>query len=172
MLGGREGFGDMSDIRHLVVFVLDEQRIALPLASVDRIVRAVEVTPLPGAPQVVLGVINVQGKVMPVINLRRRCRLPEREIETTDVLVIAHTTRRSVALLVDRADVMECPDGSLVPAEQVVPGNLGVRELLKHQDGLIMLYDPEALLLLEEEIVLNSAMGRDLSAADAERGVK
>ena len=167
----RVGFG-MSGTRHLVTFALDEQRIALPLAAVDRIVRAVEVTPLPGAPPVVLGVINVQGKVLPVINLRRRCRFPEREIETTDVLVIAHTPRRAVALLVDRADVMECPQGSLTPTEQVVPGILGVREVLKHEDGMIMLYDPEALLLLEEEIVLNSALGIDGSGADAERGIR
>jgi purine-binding chemotaxis protein CheW len=127
----------MSSVQHLVVLALDEQRLAVPLATVDRIVRAVEVTPLPGAPQVVLGVINVQGAVLPVINLRRRCRLPEREIETTDMLVIAHTTRRSVALLVDRADVME------------------------------LLYDPEALLLLEEDIALNGAMAGAADAADA-----
>jgi len=149
---------------------LDEQRVALPLASVDRIVRAVEVTPLPGAPQVVLGVINVQGKVLPVINLRRRCRLQEREIETTDMLVIAHTARRAVVLLVDRADVLECAEGSLIPAEQVVPGIFGVHEVLKHEDGLIMLYDPEALLLLDEEIVLNSAMADDAGSPDSERG--
>jgi purine-binding chemotaxis protein CheW len=157
----------MSSVQHLVVLALDEQRLAVPLATVDRIVRAVEVTPLPGAPQVVLGVINVQGAVLPVINLRRRCRLPEREIETTDMLVIAHTTRRSVALLVDRADVMEFAAESLTPAEQIVPGIVGVHDVLKHEDGLILLYDPEALLLLEEDIALNGAMAGAADAADA-----
>jgi len=161
----------MNGFRHLVVFDLDEQRFALPLAAVDRIVRAVEVTPLPEAPQVVLGVINVQGAVLPVINLRRRCRLPERDMETTDLLIIAHTVRRSVALLVDRVDVMECSEDSLIPAEQIVPGKFGVHDVLKHKDGLILLYDPEALLLLEEEAVLNSVMTGDSGAADPERGV-
>jgi purine-binding chemotaxis protein CheW len=159
----------MNNVRHLVVLALDEQRLAVPLATVDRIVRAVEVTPLPGAPPVVLGVINVQGTVLPVINLRRRCRLPEREIETTDMLVIAHTARRSVALLVDRAEVMEFPAESLTPTEQIVPGTHGVHDVLKHQDGLILLYNPELLLLLEEDIALNGAMA---GAAGPENGAK
>jgi chemotaxis signal transduction protein len=60
----------------LVVFTLDEQRYALHLDAVKRIVRAVEVTPLPKAPQIVLGVVNVQGKVIPVMNLRSRFSLP------------------------------------------------------------------------------------------------
>jgi len=161
----------MSGSQHLVVLTLDEQRLALPLAAVDRIVRAVEVTPLPGAPAVVLGVINVQGAVLPVINLRRRCRLPEREMETTDMLVIAHTARRSVALLVDQADVMEFPAESLTPAEQIVPGIHGVHDVLKHEDGLVLLYDPQALLLLEEDIALTSAMAGDDAAVDAEGGI-
>jgi len=161
----------MSGVQHLVVLTLDKQRLAVPLAAVDRIVRAVEITPLPGGPQIVLGVINVQGAVLPVINLRRRCRLPEREIETTDMLVIAHTPRRSVALLVDRANVMECPAESLVPAEQIVPGALGVHDVLKHEDGLILLYDPQSLLLLEEDVALNRALAGEAGVAGAERGV-
>ena len=64
----------------IVVFALDDRRIALPLAAVERVVRAVEVTPLPKAPAVVLGAVNVQGNLVPVFHLRRRFRMPEREI--------------------------------------------------------------------------------------------
>ena len=70
----------MSEPAQLVVFRLNGQRYALPLAAVERIVCAVEVTPLPGAPPVVLGVINVAGCVLPVFNIRRRFLLPEREV--------------------------------------------------------------------------------------------
>ena len=58
----------MSDIAQLVVFRLDERRYALPLAVVERVVRAVDVTPLPKAPPMVLGVIDVHGRVLPVLN--------------------------------------------------------------------------------------------------------
>ena len=63
---------------HIVVFTLDEQRYALHLLAVERVVRAVEVTALPEAPEIVLGVVNVKGRIVPVINVRRRFRLPER----------------------------------------------------------------------------------------------
>ncbi|MDB6169570.1 MAG: chemotaxis protein CheW, partial [Verrucomicrobia bacterium] len=68
----------------IVVFRLDAQRYALSLTAVDRIARAVEITPLPNAPDIVLGVINVSGRVLPVLNLRRRFRMRERAISPAD----------------------------------------------------------------------------------------
>src|SRR3712207_6774571 len=91
----------MNNSRRYVVFTLDEHGYALPLSFVERIVRAVEVTPLPKAPEIVLGVINVQGRVIPVVNIRKRFRLPEREIELSDQFIIARTAKRTIALVVD-----------------------------------------------------------------------
>ncbi|MBF8302857.1 MAG: cheW40H-4 [Candidatus Dadabacteria bacterium] len=62
----------MDKLNQLVVLTLDEQRYALHLSAVERIVRVVEVTPLPKAPEIVLGVVNVQGQIIPVINIRKR----------------------------------------------------------------------------------------------------
>ncbi len=92
-----------SSIR-LVLLTVDGQTYALHLEAVDRIVRAVEVTPLPGAPVIVLGAIDVEGRVLPVLNLRRRLRLPEREIGPADQFLIARTERRAVALLEKRKE--------------------------------------------------------------------
>ena len=58
--------------RPLVVFSLDDQRYALPLARVHRCIRVVAITPLPEAPAIVLGIIDLGGAVIPVINIRRR----------------------------------------------------------------------------------------------------
>ena len=58
----------------IVVFALDEPRYALPLSAVERVVRAVEITPLPKAPEIVLGVINMQGQVVPAVDIRKRFR--------------------------------------------------------------------------------------------------
>ncbi len=60
----------MSDHFKLVVFRLDEQRYAIPLAAVERIVRAVEVTALPEGPEIVLGVIDMEGRIRPVLDTR------------------------------------------------------------------------------------------------------
>ncbi len=72
-----------------VVFGLDEHSFALRLSAVVRVVRAVEVTPLPRAPEIVLGVINVQGRITPVFDVRKRFRLPAREISLSDQFIIA-----------------------------------------------------------------------------------
>ncbi len=91
----------MNDSNQFVVFTLDGQAYALHLSVVERIVRVVEVTPLPKAPEIVLGVVNVGGKIIPVIDIRKRFRLHGREIDLSDQLVIANTLHRRVALVVD-----------------------------------------------------------------------
>ena len=68
----------------LVAFALNEQRYALRLAIVERIVRMVEITPLPNAPDIVLGVVNLQGRIIPIFNIRRRFGLEEREPDLDD----------------------------------------------------------------------------------------
>src|SRR5271156_4798853 len=86
-----------------VVFRLDEGRYALPLDAVERIVRAVHVTPMPRAPGIVLGAIDVQGRVLPVFNIRRRFGLPERPLDPADHFLIAHAAGRTVVLVIDAA---------------------------------------------------------------------
>jgi purine-binding chemotaxis protein CheW len=78
-----------------VVFTLDEQRYALYLHAVVRVVRIVEITPLPQTPEVIRGVVNVQGQVIPVVDIRKRFQLPEREPELGDQLIIANTACRA-----------------------------------------------------------------------------
>jgi purine-binding chemotaxis protein CheW len=79
----------MNHLSQLVVFRLDNQRYALPLPTVERIVRAVEVTALPKAPSIVLGIVDVAGRVCPVLNVRQRFGLPDKEIRSADQFLIA-----------------------------------------------------------------------------------
>jgi purine-binding chemotaxis protein CheW len=119
----------------------------------------VDLTTLPRAPEVVLGVINVQGRVLPVMNLRRRFRLPERDISLTDQLVIARTPRRPVALIVDDVSgVLEYSAEEAVRARDIVPGIEHVEGVAKLPDGLVLIQDLERFLSLEEESALDRAM--------------
>src|SRR5450759_3745854 len=107
----------------LVLFHLDEQRYALHLPAVERVVRAVEVTPLPKAPEIVLGVINAHGQVIPVVDVRKRFRLPEREMELDDHIMIARTPKRLLALPVDLVEgVVAYSEEQVVVSEKIVPG--------------------------------------------------
>lgn len=149
----------MKDPDSLTVFTMDDRRYALPLHAVDRVVRMVAVTPLPKAPDIVLGVVNIQGRVIPVINMRRRFRLPEREIALTDQLVVAHTVRRPVALVADAVlDVIACPVQSMIAAGEVLPNIEYVGGVVKLADGLILIHDLDRFLSLEEEDLLDYAL--------------
>lgn len=142
-----------------VVFILDGQRYALHLSAVDRTVRMVDITPLIKAPDIVLGVVNIQGRIIPVINVRRRFSLPEREIALTDQLIVAHTARRPVALVADAVlDVVECSGQNLVTAESILPEVEYVEGVVKLKDGLIFIHDLDKFLSLEEENFLAHAL--------------
>lgn len=143
-----------------MLFALDDRRYGLPLSVVERVVRMVDVTPLPQAPEIVLGVVNVQGRVVPVLNLRRRFRLPERDLALTDQLVIARTARRRVALAVDAtAGVLEYSARQAVGARDIVPGIEYVEGVVKLADGLVLIHDLDEFLSLDEETVLDRAVG-------------
>ncbi len=138
---------------------LNEQRYALRLAQVERVIRAVEIIPLPKAPEIVAGVINVQGQVIPVINIRKRFRLPERETILSDQFVIARTSRRPVALIVDGADgVVEFPEHWVVHAEKILPGMEHVEGVAKLEDGMLLIHDLDKFLSLGEEKTLDRAL--------------
>ena len=110
----------MEKSNQLVVFALDDQRYALHLSAVDRVVPMVRVTPLPKAPGYRHRRGQRPGTGYSVINMRRRFRLPEREAALTDRLIVAHTARRPVALTADAvAGVLEYPGQDIVAAEGV-----------------------------------------------------
>jgi purine-binding chemotaxis protein CheW len=143
----------------LVVLTLDEQRYALPLSAVERVVRTVEVTPLPNAPDIIAGVVNVQGQIIPVADIRKRFRLPAREITLSDQLIIAHTSRRPVTLVVDAViGVVECAEQDITAAEAIVPGTEYVKGVAKLKDGMILIHDLNSFLSLEEAQSLEDAM--------------
>jgi len=142
-----------------VVIGLDELRIALRLSVVERVVHAVYVSPLPDAPEIVSGVVNVQGRVIPVVNIRRRFRLADRPMALTDRLVIAHTNQRPVALVADAVSgVLEHSEPDIIDAASILPGLEYVDGVAKLEDGLILIHDLGRFLSLDEASALERAM--------------
>lgn len=148
-----------SSMLPLVVFTLEGQRCALHLSAVERVVRAVEITPLPKAPEIVLGVINAQGQILPVVDVRRRFRLPARELTLDDRLILARTARRLVALVADSVvGIRALSTREMVGAEQALPFAAYIRGVAKLEDGLVLIYDLDQFLSLDEESVLDAAL--------------
>jgi len=142
-----------------LVFALEGQRCALPLHAVERIVPAAEITPLPKAPALVLGVLDVEGTILPVLSMRRRFGFAEREIRVTDQFLIAHTPRRPVVLVIDEAHgLRKVAAARITRAESVVPGFEHVRGVAALEDGLVLIHDLETFLSLDEAVALDEAM--------------
>jgi purine-binding chemotaxis protein CheW len=142
----------MTVTNQLVVFTLDEQQYALNLSCVERIVRAVEITPLPDAPDVVLGVINVEGRVIPVINTRKRLGLPERELDLQDLFIIASDNGRTFAIVADEVrPVLEIPAQEVVSPERVLPGTGYVQSVAKVADGMLVVLTVESTLSFSDQ---------------------
>ncbi|HTU67349.1 MAG TPA: chemotaxis protein CheW [Steroidobacteraceae bacterium] len=141
-----------------VLFALDAGRFALPLAAVERVVRAAEVTPLPKAPDVVLGALDVAGDILPVFSVRRRLALADRGIRPADQFVIARTGRRRVVLAVDTALGLADDPGTPVPGAALAPGLAHIRGIMSGPDGLVLIHDLERFLSDEEARELDAAL--------------
>jgi purine-binding chemotaxis protein CheW len=157
-------------LNQLVAFILGEQQYALPLATVQRVVPVVEVTPLPKAPEIVLGVIDFQGTIIPVMSMRKRFGLAEPETSLSDQLVVADivtgTATRRVALVVNSViGVLDRTAKEVTEAETILPGAQYVEGITRLQDGILFIHNLEHFLSQKEEQQLDDvraqAAGRE-----------
>jgi purine-binding chemotaxis protein CheW len=155
----------MAEKKHFILFSLAEQKFALPLVWVDKIVRSVAVRSLPKAPEMILGVINLQGRIVPIVSLRKRFGLEEKPIGVDDHLIVCRTSDRPLALLVDNvADIIEIEESRIIHQESILKGMDYIEGVLKMEDGMILIHDLERVLSGEESARLNQALLREGTA--------
>jgi len=152
----------MAKQNQILIFSLNGQRYGIPLGVVEMVVRMVAITPLSGGPEFIDGVINVHGKIIPVLNLRCRFGLPGRPAGLSDQLIILRCATRSFALIADIAcDVMDCTEQMQAEAAEIIPDLPFLTAVVKLPDGLILLQDPEALLSPGESIAIDELIACD-----------
>ena len=150
---------EQAEQKQILIFALDEPRYALYLSAVERVVHAVETTALPTAPKFVVGVINMQGQVIPVLDIRSCFGIPAREINQDDQFILARTSKRLVALVVDSViGIHELSAQELVTARQILPGTAYIDSLAKIKGDLVLLCDLEQFLSFEDEKKLMVAL--------------
>jgi purine-binding chemotaxis protein CheW len=137
----------------LLTFRLDDQEYALHIADVVQVVRMVAITPAPKAPEIMEGMINVRGRVVPVVNLRKRLGLPFKPYGLDNHLLIAQTDGRVMALIVDVVSEMRSvPSSHLDYASEIASQTseclLAVGKL---EDKLLLVLDSAKILSFEEE---------------------
>jgi purine-binding chemotaxis protein CheW len=154
-----------------VVFALAARRFALQLAVVERSIRIVDVTSLPKAPRIVLGVINAAGRIIPVVDVRKRFGLPDRGFMASDQLLIARTSTqpsaRVLALWVDAVEGVVERVADSVPA--AVPSHEAeyVTGILRLPDGMVLIHDLGKFLSLDEDRALDLFCPKSLGHEDS-----
>lgn len=145
--------------KYYVIFRIEQQSFGIRLSDVYRIVRVVHVTSVPEAPQVVEGVINVQGDIIPVINLRKRFKLDIRDLNLDDQIILIKSSTRLLGLLVDEVvDILESSAEDIVSQKNILPGADRIQGVMKNNESMILIQDIETLLSADEEQKLEKSL--------------
>jgi len=136
---------------HLVTFNLLKEEFGVEISSVQEIIRAIDITPVPGAPSHVRGVINLRGKIIPVVDLRRRFSLPELDFSDDQRIVVAEIGQKRIGMLVDSvSQVIKVPLGVVeeMPEEANSVDENYIKGVGKLDSRLIIILDLNKSLLL------------------------
>lgn len=144
--------GSISEMQ-LVTFNLGKEEFAVPILQIQEINRLVDITRVPKSPEFVEGVINLRGKVIPIIDLRKRFGLPQAELGKYARIVVVNMEGRMVGLIVDSvSEVLRLSEDAIEPAPPVVAGidSEYIRGLGKLDGRLLILLDLSKILTKEE----------------------
>ncbi len=138
---------------HLVIFTLDGEDYGVEIALVNEIIRRQEITQIPRALSDVEGVINLRGKIVPILDLRKRLGLPSLETTGATRIVVVEIRENTVGLIVDGVKGVLRLEASLIePPSPLVNRSEDddfVRGVGKHEGSLIILLNLERTLRLE-----------------------
>jgi purine-binding chemotaxis protein CheW len=153
----------MKMMNHLLIFNIDGNGYAICLQAVERVVPAVEITPLPDGPHIVTGVINVRGQVIPILNIRRKFRLHERAMDLDDIIVIVKGSKWTIAFAVDSVQgVIERRKEEITPAESILPDMAYTEGMIKIHGDIVFLHDIDRALSFEEMDKFEAVMAKRL----------
>ncbi|MBN1219695.1 MAG: chemotaxis protein CheW [Anaerolineae bacterium] len=177
----------------LLTFRVAGQVYGLPVTDVARIIEMVTITQLPDSPEMIQGIINLQGKAVPVMDLRHRFGLPHKAYGLHTPIILAdveydsghhdgghhdggHQDGRMLGLIVDAVeDVIEIPAEDLETTEAIVPTDLAgqmntraghLASIAKIDRQMILVLNVRALLSPTEQMKLLQALGSELTNTD------
>jgi purine-binding chemotaxis protein CheW len=137
--------------RSLLVFHLGKRAYGLAVEDVIQIIAMIKLTPVPQVEQIIEGVANIRGKIVPVLSARRHLGLPPVDPQLYTPIILLQAGERTLGLIVDEvADVISFPDGQMTGPEAILPPGVedaGVLEGVVHQDDMvIMVINPRCLM--------------------------
>ncbi len=130
-------------------FLLDNRIFAFSIKEVDEIIEVQKATEIPEFPEYVKGVINTKGRVIPVIDLRLRFKIPEAEYNERTCIIVLDIQGTNVGFIVDTVlSVLEISDDKIAPAPALTPENVSkyITGVAKIQDKLVIMLDSSKVI--------------------------
>jgi purine-binding chemotaxis protein CheW len=145
---------------YFLLFAIGQLKVALSLDYVSRAIRAVEFKELPGAPEIVTGIINIAGEVIPILNFRKRFKLENKPLAEEDKIIIVNSASLRLGFLVD--DIIglhPVSDKELKSAGDIIPGTDQIIEgVAVINKEVVIIHNLNKFLSLNEEKQLNKAL--------------
>lgn len=154
------GEGGTTEHLHLVTFTLLGEEFGLPITDVREIIRMIDITPVPQAPEFVEGVINLRGQIIPVVDMRKRFGIEAAERNKDNCIIVIDLRGMLVGLIVDdMPNIGRVPSDSVAPPPALVAGAIGseyIKGITHHDDRMIILIDMRKVFTQEEMSALES----------------
>ncbi len=143
----------MAEERQLVVFSLLNENYGIDIYKVQEIIQYRDITYVPKAPPFVKGVINLRGRIIPVIDLKERFGLPEKEVTADTRIIVVEISSQTIGLIVDSVtEVLRIPNTNIEPPPPVTTIEADFIEGVgKLDERLIIILDIDRILTKEEK---------------------
>ena len=147
---------DSEQIKQLVSFILGKEEFGVDILMVQEIIRLATITPIPNAPEFIEGVINLRGKVIPIIDLRKRLKITKEEVKNakhTRILVI-EIDGNVTGFIVDAvSEVLKIPINRIEPPPEIIVSSIDseyISGVIKLEENLLILLDFKKILRIDE----------------------
>ncbi|MGD8778861.1 MAG: chemotaxis protein CheW [Ignavibacteria bacterium] len=151
---------ESNEILQLVSFKIGDEEFGVDILKVQEIIRMIQITKVPNAPVFVEGVVNLRGRIIPVIDLRRRIGMEKRDYDKETRIVVVEISDNTVGFIVDEvSEVLRIPRSITEPPPEMVSGldSDYITAVGKLEDRLLILLDLERILSSEEQQQLNQS---------------
>jgi purine-binding chemotaxis protein CheW len=147
-----------SDELQLVSFNIGTEEFGVDILKVQEINRMVEITRVPQAPHYVEGVINLRGKVIPIVDLRKRFNLELKEHDKNTRIVVVDIGGNIMGMIVDSvSEVLRLPASTIEPPPEIVTGvnSEYIKGVAKLDDRLLIFLDLSTVIDMAEMTAVN-----------------
>ncbi len=152
--GGEARTGDQGELIQLVSFSLDHEEYGVDVLKVREIIRMPSITRVPNTPQYVEGVINLRGKVIPIINMRRRFGLNELEYDKQTRIMVMDIEGELMGFIVDSvSEVIRISSSEIQPSPAVVTSGIDqecIAGVINQAERLLVLLDLQKMFSQDE----------------------